>query len=244
MFASLILSLQFLTRLPITINIDITDKRLGQSVLFYPIVGLLIGLSLYFTQLLLPTYALELKAAMILSFWVLLTGGLHLDGLADCTDAWAGGLGNKQRSLDIMKDPAAGPIAVVILLLLLLLKWSALLAILKQENTLAILLLTPCLGRISILILMLSTPYIRKNGLGSTLQLTLPKTATTVISFSGILLCATLLSVSVSLAALLVIACIRYLALQRLQGVTGDVYGACVEIVETTVLISWVLTHG
>jgi len=76
---------------------------------------------------------------------------------------------------------------------------------------------------------MLSTPYIRK---------------TTVISFSGILLCATLLSVSVSLAALLVIACIRYLALQRLQGVTGDVYGACVEIVETTVLISWVLTHG
>jgi len=124
MFASLILSLQFLTRLPITINIDITDKRLGQSVLFYPIVGLLIGLSLYFTQLLLPTYALELKAAMILSFWVLLTGGLHLDGLADCTDAWAGGLGNKQRSLDIMKDPAAGPIAVVILLLLLLLKWG------------------------------------------------------------------------------------------------------------------------
>jgi len=245
MFASFILSLQFLTRLPLNINIDITDKRLGQSVLFYPIVGLLIGLSLNFIQLLLPAaYALELNAAIILSLWVLLTGGLHLDGLADCTDAWAGGLGDKQRSLDIMKDPAAGPIAVVILLLLLLLKWSALLTILKQENSLTVLLLAPCLGRISILLLMLNTPYVRKNGLGSTLQDTLPKTAAMVISFFGLLLCAELLSVSVLFAALLTIALVRHLALQRLQGVTGDVYGACVEIVETTVLVSWVLTHG
>jgi len=244
MLTSFILSLQFLTRLPLNINIDITDKRLGQSVLFYPIVGLLIGLSLNVIQLLLLAYAPELNAAITLSLWVLLTGGLHLDGLADCTDAWAGGLGDKQRSLDIMKDPAAGPIAVVILLLVLLLKWSALLTILKQENSLTVLLLTPCLGRISILILMLSTPYIRKNGLGSTLQQTLPKIAATVISFFGLLLCAELLSMSVLFAALLAIAFVRHLALQRLQGVTGDVYGACVEIVETTVLISWILTHG
>ncbi len=244
MLTSFILSLQFLTRLPLHIHIDITDKRLGQSVLFYPLVGLLIGLSLNFIQLLLPSYAPELNSAIILSLWVLLTGGLHLDGLADCTDAWAGGLGNKQRSLEIMKDPAAGPMAVVILSLLLLLKWSALLAILKQENTLAILLMAPCLGRISILILMFSTPYIRKNGLGSALQYALPKTTAVVISFFGLLLAAILLTPSVLFAALMAMVCIRYLALQRLQGVTGDVYGACVEIVETSVLVSWVLTHG
>jgi adenosylcobinamide-GDP ribazoletransferase len=52
-------------------------------------------------------------AALLLAVWVLLTGGLHLDGLADTADAWIGGQGDRDRTLAIMKDPRSGPIAIV-----------------------------------------------------------------------------------------------------------------------------------
>lgn len=244
MLASFTLALQFLTRLPLNLCITISDQRIGQSVLFYPLIGLLIGAILVMVNNLLPEQSLALNAAITLTIWVLLTGGLHLDGLADCSDAWAGGLADKERSLAIMKDPAAGPIAVIILVLLLLLKWTALQSLLQQQEQLIALLLAPFLGRLSILILMLSTPYIRNNGLGSAMQQHLPRQAAKFIVFFSLAIIIWLTNIYIVLAALTLIALIRRLALQRLQGVTGDVYGASVEIVETMVLISLVLSNG
>ena len=118
MLASFALAVQFLTRIRLTPELPFSDLRAGQSVLFYPLVGLLIGLILLLSSYLLMGQTAALSAAIILTVWVLLTGGLHLDGLADSSDAWAGGLADKERSLAIMKDPSAGPIAVVILILL------------------------------------------------------------------------------------------------------------------------------
>ena len=244
MLASFTLALQFLTRLPLNLCITISDQRIGQSVLFYPLIGLLIGAILVMVNNLLPEQSLALNAAIILTIWVLLTGGLHLDGLADCSDAWAGGLADKERSLAIMKDPAAGPIAVIILVLLLLLKWTALQSLLQQQEQLTALLLAPFLGRLSILILMLSTPYIRNNGLGSAMQQHLPRQAAKLIVFFSFAIIIWLTNIYIVLAALTLIALIRHLALQRLQGVTGDVYGASVEMLETVALISLVLSNG
>jgi len=244
MLASFTLALQFLTRLPLNPGITISDQRIGQSVLFYPLVGLLIGAILVLINDLLPEQSLALNAAIILTVWVLLTGGLHLDGLADCSDAWAGGLANKDRSLAIMKDPAAGPIAVIILILLLLLKWTALQSLLQQQEAFIPLCLAPLLGRLSILILMLSTPYIRKNGLGSAMQQHLPRQAAKLIIFFSLVVLLWLTNLYTLISVLSLIGLIRYLALQRLQGVTGDVYGASVEMVEAMVLISMVLING
>ncbi|NOR79810.1 MAG: adenosylcobinamide-GDP ribazoletransferase [Methyloprofundus sp.] len=244
MLASFTLALQFLTRLPFNPGITISDQRIGHSVLFYPLIGLLIGAILALLNLLLPEQSFTLNAAIILTAWVLLTGGLHLDGLADCSDAWVGGLANKERSLAIMKDPAAGPIAVVMLILLMLLKWTALQSLLLQQQTFIPLLLAPFLGRLSILILMLSTPYIRKNGLGSAMQQHLPRRPAKLIVLFSLILCFWLINIYTLLALLTLIALIRYLALQRIQGLTGDVYGASVEMVETMILISLVWTNG
>jgi len=190
MLTSFTLALQFLTRLPLNRDITISEQRLGQSVLFYPLIGLIIGAILVLINTLLPEHSLALNAAIILAAWVLLTGGLHLDGLADCSDAWAGGLADKERSLAIMKDPAAGPIAVIILILLLLLKWTALQSLLLQQQQVFIpLLLAPFLGRLSILILMLSSSYIRKNGLGSAMQQHLPRHSAKLIVLFSLILC-------------------------------------------------------
>ena len=171
---SFLIALQFLTVIPVTHSFIASDKQLGYSSLYYPVIGLLIGSLLVLAAFLLANISIQIQAVIILILWVLLTGGLHLDGLADCADAWVGGLGNKQRSLDIMKDPAAGPIAVVVLVLLLFLKWS-IIAYILEKQAIEVLLLTPMLGRLAILILMLSTSYIRPTGLGASIIANLPE---------------------------------------------------------------------
>ncbi|HHE64662.1 MAG TPA: adenosylcobinamide-GDP ribazoletransferase [Bacteroidetes bacterium] len=233
---SLLLALQFLTIIPVNHSFTASDRQLGNSILFYPVIGLLIGSILAFSSVMLANIPLQIQSAIILILWVLLTGGLHLDGLADCADAWVGGLGNKQRSLEIMKDPTAGPIAVVVLVLLLLLK-CLLISYILEHQALAALVMTPVMGRLSILILMLSTRYIRTAGLGEKLVTNLPLSATKTISLSGILVSIYLLGIIPISFMLLIIWLISSQAKKRLGGVTGDVYGASVELVEVSVLL-------
>ncbi len=237
---SLIIALQFLTRIPVGCDHATDDADLGQSVLYYPLVGFLIGVLLSILVLLLSAGPDMLAAALVLTAWVWLTGGLHLDGLADCADAWVGGLGCRQRSLSIMKDPAAGPIAVVALLLVLLLKWSALL-ILIQKNELTSLMLTPLLGRSAILLLMLSTPYVSPHGLAEKMLQHLPCGEARWVVVMSLAFAGLFLGWANVLLVLLLILWIRSVAIARLGGVTGDVFGATVELVETAALLAVVL---
>lgn len=238
---SLLLALQFLTIIPVNHSYIASDRQLGNSILFYPVIGLLIGSILALSSLLLANIPLQIQSAIILILWVLLTGGLHLDGLADCADAWVGGLGSKERSLEIMKDPTAGPIAVVVLVLLLLLKYLLISTILEQQ-ALAALVMTPVMGRLAILILMLSTRYIRTAGLGEKLVANLPHSATKTMSLFGLILSIYYLGIIPISFMLLMLLLISYQAKKRLGGVTGDVYGAAVELVEVSVLLGMVLS--
>lgn len=233
---SFLLALQLLTIIPVTHTFIASDKQLGYSCLFYPIIGLFIGTMLVALASLVTGISVNVQAAAVLMLWVLLTGGLHLDGLADCADAWVGGFGSKQRSLDIMKDPAAGPIAVVILVLVLLLKWTLISSILEQKS-LYILVLTPMLGRLAILILMLSINYIRSAGMAEKLITHLPRSVASFFCLIGAGLGFAYLGL-LSMSLMLIILClIGYQAKKRLGGVTGDVYGAAVELVEVSILL-------
>src|SRR3989338_1738452 len=132
----------------------------GRSLLSYPLVGLLLGAVLLSAQWALQGQAPALQAALLLILWVGLTGGLHLDGLADSADAWAGGFGDRERTLAIMQDPRSGPIAVVVLVLVLLLKFAALLALIEQQHS-VLLIIVPLISRSALLGLFLTTPYVR-----------------------------------------------------------------------------------
>ncbi len=88
MMESWLLAVQFLTRLPVPSSaVEPSEEIQGRSVLFYPLVGLLIGLLLLLLYYLTGDSASSLQAVLILGFWVALTGALHLDGLADLADA-------------------------------------------------------------------------------------------------------------------------------------------------------------
>jgi len=232
---SFFLAFQLLTIIPISHTFIASDRQLGYSSLFYPIIGLFIGAVMVGAGSLLVSMPIQVQSAVILIIWVLLTGGLHLDGLADCADAWVGGLSGKQRSLEIMKDPASGPIAVVVLVLLLLLKWTVISEILERDDYI-ILILTPMLGRLAILLLMLSTNYIREGGMAEKMIKNLPQLPAYILSGFCLLLAGYYLGLFVICLMFLLLFVIAYQAKKRLGGVTGDVYGATVEIVEVGVL--------
>ncbi len=237
---SFLIALQFLTRIPVNYGFTADDKQLGQSALYYPLIGLLLGCLLFVLATMLTNSHPMVVAAILLTAWVLLTGALHLDGLADCADAWVGGFGNRERSLRIMKDPASGPIAVTMLLLILLLKWTALTALIEPKH-LAPLLMAPLLGRSAILVLMLSTPYVSPQGLAEKLLQFLPETLAHKVIVLSLAVAAVSVGLLPMLLAGLALLWTRHAALSRLGGTTGDVYGAAVELVETGVLLGTVL---
>ncbi|MFC6804563.1 adenosylcobinamide-GDP ribazoletransferase [Methylophaga thalassica] len=172
MWLSFQIALQFLTIIPVSYA-SATDQQLGRSLVFYPVIGLIIGLILSGLVSVLPVSYSLLSAALLLTAWVLLTGGLHIDGLADSADAWLGGIGNKQRTLEIMKDPAAGPIAVVVLALSLLIKLALVEIVISSGETSA-LIWSIILARTAMPLLFLTTNYVRPNGIGAVLKQCLP----------------------------------------------------------------------
>ncbi|MBP7974742.1 MAG: adenosylcobinamide-GDP ribazoletransferase, partial [Acinetobacter sp.] len=137
-----LIALQFLTIVPVQLKQIPTARQNAQSLLFYPVIGLLIGLILFGLSVALIELPAILLASIVLVIWIWLTGGLHLDGLADTADAWVGGFGDRERTLQIMKDPASGPIGVLSLIIVCLLKFTALYVLIEQHLN-AFLILVP-----------------------------------------------------------------------------------------------------
>lgn len=237
------IALQFLSSLPVRLPGMPEPGQLGRSLLFYPLVGLLFGGLLWLLNAWLTGAPPLLHAALLLTAWVLLSGGLHLDGLADSADAWLGGFGDRERTLLIMKDPRSGPIAVITLVLVLLLKFTALLALIEQGQGLA-LLIVPVLGRAALLGLFLTTPYVRAGGLGQALADHLPRRAGWQVLLVCALGCVLVVGwggVFALLVASVVFMGLRQMMVRRLGGCTGDTAGALLELLEVAVLVGMVL---
>ncbi|MBJ8504194.1 adenosylcobinamide-GDP ribazoletransferase [Acinetobacter seifertii] len=238
------IALQFLTVLPIELKTIPTAQQNGQAILFYPLVGLVIGGILFIFTCLLAKLPIVLLASIILTLWIWLTGGLHLDGLADTADAWVGGFGDKQRTLQIMKDPSCGPIGVLSLVIICLLKFVLIYVLIEQHQTL-FLILVPIVGRVVPSILFLTTSYVREKGLGRSLTDHLPKIASWIITGFVLLLplyweLQGLIAIIGFLSSLVYL---RHLFIKRIGGITGDTVGAAIEISETVLLFTFVVSY-
>jgi adenosylcobinamide-GDP ribazoletransferase len=242
-FTAFWLALQFLTRFPVPRAVTPAPAALGWSVVMYPLVALLIGVALALLQGALQNQhaAPALAAGLLLTAWVLISGGLHIDGLADCVDAYVGGYGDAERSLTIMKDPRSGPMAVAAVVLLMLLKFGALTA-LFEKNAYLPLLFSPMIGRSFVATILLTTPYVRSGGLASPLVANLPRRPA-AITFVLSALCVWLaLGPWPLLMSALMVWGLRSIAMRRIAGCTGDVLGAMIEISEATALVVCALT--
>ncbi len=237
----LITAFVFLTRVPMPHLDQVTPQDSGRALPLFPLVGLVLGAVLSITAWLLSPYlSSEITAAIIITVWVFFTGGLHIDGLADSADGWLGGLGDKERTLTIMKDPRCGSAAVMTVVCLLLLKFSAAVTLIEQQQWL-VFIAAPVIGRCVSLILFLTTPYVSVQGLAqdfidyASRSVVFGVTAVAIIG-SGFLLGLAQLLLTLSVCALLLFA-LRQLMMARLGGNTGDTTGASLEIIEAAVMI-------
>lgn len=221
---------------------------------WFPLVGLLlgaalVGIDLLFTLLLLlfplsdtaiyqrPAFPPLLSAALIVVALAVLTRGLHLDGLMDSADALLGGF-TRDRRLAILRDPNVGAFAVIGVVCVLLIKVIAISEI-PPPGRVSALLLFPCLSRWAMLLTMERYPYVRRRGLGTAFlrgrgrrQLALGLAVALLASAA----LAGIYGISLLAAASALAWGIGAWATRLLGGVTGDIYGAVNEIVETALL--------
>lgn len=228
----------FLTLIPVGKDVSFSPLAIRESLLWYPVVGFFLGaLGFIFAKYLsAPEY---LVAVFILTIWLLLTGALHMDGVADCADAWFGGFGSKERTLEIMKDPRCGAMGVVAISATLLLKLSALVFVLQAQGALVVV-LAPLLARISVVALFGSTAYVGSGPIGQAIAL-LSRGRVIAIVVVWLLLSILLFPLALLVATLLTTIVIhwvlRFFSRRRLQGFTGDCAGALIEFTEVGVLL-------
>lgn len=160
-FRELRLAVSFLTRLPVSQPPVHDSVLLARSAAWFPAVGLLIGSVHVLTA---GTSALvfspSITAMLILVTDALVTGALHLDGLADSADG-LGGAWDRRRVLEVMRDHAIGAYGAAALVLVLGLKWAVLAEVVAQPRAIPILLVAPVLGRWAGVCLSAALPYAR-----------------------------------------------------------------------------------
>lgn len=240
------IAMQFLTIIPLPFAPACRDGDMGRSMRWFPLVGLAIGGLLAALDrslaLLLPE---PLVTLLLVTALAIVTGALHLDGVADVADGF-GARGGRDRFLAVMKDSSTGAIGVVGVVLVLLLKYQALLH-LPPELRFAAIFLFPAVARFAQVLLTAGSRQARTDGLGATFasgagyQEVAIATATTVtagwllLGLKGVFCCA--------LVALFALFSRKYFH-HRLGGITGDIIGATSEVAEIVCLLAVVATRG
>jgi len=232
----------FLTIFPVSHNMDRGPRNVSNSRAFYPAVGLLIGLLLVGVEEgSSRLFSEPLTAAFLVAVMVIVTRGLHLDGLMDVFDGVFGGF-TPDRRLEIMRDSRVGAFGVVGGVTVVLLKYGALVSLLTlpEPGKEWALLLFPALSRWTMVVLLGAFPYVRTQGLGSPFHGTGIKIATTVAGLSALaasVLLGGFAGLGLFFGAIIMAWLMGWAMAKALGGLTGDTYGASNEIIETAVII-------
>ncbi len=222
-------AVEFLTVVPVGRTAAPPADRLGRA--YFPAIGAVVGLGAGIVFMLATAVVTPLVAGVAaIATAALLTGGLHLDGLADCSDGLLGG-GSPERRLEIMRDPRVGSFGAIALVVVLA-GDIALLGGMTPARAFGGLVVAGALSRLALLAVVALVPYARSDGLG--VAVTGGRRVPDLAIGALLTLVACLLDLRRSLVAALVVAVATLLvvdlARRRIGGATGDVYGACTEI--------------
>ena len=233
---SLIAALRFLTIIPIPGRRGHAPDDLARSLWSFPLVGLLLGgLTAGIFWAVGPHLPRPISAVLAVLVLLVWSGGLHLDGVADCADGFFSSR-PRERILEIMRDSRIGAMGVIALVMLLALKGAALYA-LPPSQLWRVLLLMPLAGRVGILLMLAMLPYARPEGGLATVFFAGSRRLALLPGLVLLALVAWLLAKSLGLFsvldALILLLPFCLFCYAKIGGATGDTLGAACEIAET-----------
>lgn len=240
MFQGLVTALRTLTILPVP-GRDTRD--LPQALPWFPLVGCLLGIMLWGLALAFDLASAGWPAGAAITAVAgsaVLTRGFHLDGLADLADGFGGGR-DQERALAIMKDPHMGAFGVMAIVLVLMAKWVACTR-LVETGLISWIIPAYIVSRLSVAELAACLPYARREGGTAGPFVDKARPSHRLIALvSALLLVMAFKGLSGALVLFFGWALCRLLGvwfLKRVGGVTGDLLGACCELVETGILMA------
>jgi adenosylcobinamide-GDP ribazoletransferase len=235
----LVVAARYLTIVPLPGPARPSPDALGRAAPWFPVIGLGIGAVLVVTERVTQViFPLLLGGLLTVTAWKLVTGGLHLDGLADCLD----GLGGRdaEHRLAIMRDSRIGAYGALGLILLLLLEIAALTELSSGVQARS-LLVVPVVARATPALLARLFPPARAEGLGAAFGAGVGALAAPIaLSIALVVAIVALHALGVVVMAVSVVSALvvtRFFA-ARVSGITGDVLGAAIEIAELTGLLT------
>lgn len=239
-------ALEFLTPLRLRRVEQRDDRAFGAALGWFPFAGLVIGgMLVLLDKVLTPILPPAPESALLVAALALISGGLHLDGVADTADGLAV-QGDRATRLGVMSEGNIGPAGVMSLALVLLVQWSAI-ASLEPPMRASALLLAPALARFGATPVAVLFRAARPRGIGHALQQGVWPVAAPL---SGVLIVVASLAlfgpVGIVLPAIAAIAAVVVAgaAARMLDGVTGDVFGASIEVAQAAVLLTFVAAAG
>jgi adenosylcobinamide-GDP ribazoletransferase len=234
-----IIAMQFLTIIPLPFSVHREKEDLGRSTALFPLAGFTIGALLVGLNLLIsPWLARPLCDALLITALSAVTGGLHLDGMADVCDGLAA-RGGRDRFLAVMKDSNVGAVGAAGLVLDLLLKWQALVAV-PNEIKWQALLLFPAMARFGQVLTLTGARHARADGLGAAF---VQGAGAVALSIAFVITAAAAFFLLGAKAFIAMMALCLFTAggrmffQRRLGGLTGDTVGCISELNEILVLI-------
>ncbi len=228
MIKGLILSLQFFTRIPINISIDFDRKNIKYGVFFLPIVGMIIGGSGGLIYWIIQPYNKLIAGFLALLTSIILTGGLHLDGLSDTFDGFYSNQ-DKNKTLEIMKDSRLGAFGVLSIVLLILFKF---LLIISIERVVLSMTLSFLNSRLVVGRIISYKKAAKAEGLGNIFHNSSPKKLVNIfiVIYVLILISINILYIIPLLITFILGEYISVLSYEKIGGLTGDVHGAIIEL--------------
>jgi len=230
------LSFSMLTSLPF-FKIHDFDKGInGYAVMFYPLVGFFLGLILWLTHSFLVGFLEPMHLGIVIfALLVMLTGGLHLDGLSDTID---GLFVSKEKALEVMKDSHTGGMGMIFSVVFLILKASTF----AHFEAFYLLPLVLMFSRFNASFAICKFSYINKNGIGALAKQEFTKEQLFIAFLYVSIL--SLFSFWLFVLSMLVLFVIKTFFVKRYGGFSGDIYGFSIEITELILLNAILLGVG
>ena len=239
-----LLFFQFFTRIPINKSLKCEKENFKRGSIFFPVVGLFIGIIQFLVYyILIKVLPVNITAVFVVIIPIVITGGLHVDGLGDTCDGFFSLKGDKYKIIEVMKDSSVGTYATIAIVFDMLARYAAVSTIIEMNLPL-ILIATPIIARFTVVFISFIGKNAKETGSGNIFIGNIDVKRIVIAGTITIILGTSLIGFNKSVILIIAGLCLSFLfnkfCESKITGLTGDSLGANNELVEILTMILFI----